>query len=286
MGSRRLWISMLTRNTEESGTDSAVRLTITVRGIDVVDRLLSSEDQADQSRAEANIYSLDLKRNQPNVADLDDNSFRIGVRGDDAWRPEHIFLWLEEKSFFTFRRTVVPLAMEMDIQSTLSTDANEGAASLPLRLIGSGDRSMVVRRILILPLTHGDADTGPFIIGNPVFGTKDPLRVQIRSKDGTVRTFRIAGTSQTDLTTGWANFYTAIVDSPFARADLDRNAITLTVEGKDSWQPEGLFIFGLNETAGRPSLAIPLVHVPKWNLGFLKEDATTGAIPTVQLPLS
>lgn len=121
----RLWVAMLTRNVENAGTDSAVTLTITLGGVDRFSATLSDPDQVDQARGEENIYELDNSGSGISARDMADSSIRVGIRGDDAWLPEHIFVWGEDKVISLLRTEIVPVAMETDITVQLSTDEHE-----------------------------------------------------------------------------------------------------------------------------------------------------------------
>jgi hypothetical protein len=280
----RLWIGMLTRDIEEVGTDSRITLRINSAGVERLNHAFSNTDQMDQERAESNVYELDVRglgieRNQ-----LNDSSIRLGILGDDAWRPEQVVVWGERQTLFG--PEVVPLAIETGITTQLSTDSSEGPSSMRLRLVRHGSGTMPVQRLLMLMVTQGTADDdGIFTDPNPVFGTENPLEIQVVSRNGGLAVlFDIANTRQTDLDSGVANFYTAPVIVPFTKQDLDDRAITLRIKGTDDWWPASFVMFGLDTLAGRPNSLLPLVHLPQWPLGIMRADSSNG-VASVTLPL-
>jgi hypothetical protein len=144
---------------------------------------------------------------------------------------------------------------------------------------------MLMRRLLILILTRGAAEGGGiFTEPNTVFGTESPLEIQVVSRDRLVVLFEISETSQMDLDTGYANFYTVPVIVPFSKGELDDSSVTLRLKGLDIWEPASFFLFGLDTAAGRPEAIVPLVHLPEWPFGFMEADATNG-VASINLPL-
>ena len=279
----RLWVGMLTRDVEDGGTDSKITLTINSGGVDRLNHTFSNTDQKDQERAQANVYKVDVQGLGIDTDELTDASIRIGIRGDDAWRPEHIVMWGDGATLFG--QEVIPLAMETEITTQLSADSNEGPSSMTLRRVRRGSDAMTVQRLLMLMVTQGTADDDSVLTDpNPVFGTANPLEIQVVCRNGLAVFFDIANTSQDDLNSGVANFYTAPIILPFTKRDLDDHAITLRIKGTDDWWPSSFFLFGLDSAAGRPSSLLPLTHLPEWPFGVMRADPTNGAA-SVTLPL-
>jgi hypothetical protein len=275
----RLWIGMLTRDQEDAGTDSEITLSITSQGIEQLFHTFPDTTQEDQERAQANLYSIDVAGRGIATEMFSDSSIRIGIRGDDAWRPEHILVWGEGVT--PSGSGVTPLAMESDITTQLSTDADEGPTSMPLRLVAPGGNAMLIRRLLMLMVTNGTSDEDVIQLNS---GTDDPLEIQIVTQNGLAALYQIANTSQEDLENGVANFYAAPVIVPFARRELDDTSITLRIKGMKEWSPARFFLFGVDTPTGRPNLIVPLVHEPEWSLGRIRPDPTMGAA-SVTLPL-
>src|SRR5215218_7955610 len=55
---RRLWVAMLTRNDEDSGTDSQIALTVREDGADRLYHLFPDTSQNDQERGQPNLYEV------------------------------------------------------------------------------------------------------------------------------------------------------------------------------------------------------------------------------------
>ena len=266
----RLWIVMLTRNSENAGTDSRITLVINTGGIERLNHTFPDTSQDDQERAQANLYELDVTGRNIVPDELTNSSIRVGIRGDDAWRPEHIFVWGERRVLL--RTEVIPLAIETSINTQLSTDEDEGPSSLPLRLVNDGGSRMDINRLFML-LTTGTT----FPLFNTIPGSDSPLEIQVVSNDRLVVLFEIRDTFQDDLKAGSANFYAAPVFSSFTKRDLDDGSITLRIKGLDDWEPTSFFVFGLDDASGRPESLVPLVHLPDWPHGNMAPDTLTGA---------
>ncbi len=280
----RLWAAMLTRNRNDAGTDSSITLTINVGGVERLNHTFADTTQEDQEQAQANLYEVNVRGRGIVPAELDGSSIRVGIRGNDAWRPEHFMVWGERAAPF-FGTEVIPLAIETGITTQISTDPAEGPSSFPLRLVGKGNRTMPINRLFMLLTTAGEPDDGDIIAeGLGPQGTDSPIEIQIVSEGRLVVLSEISETHQDDLELGGANFYSAPVITPFTRNSLDDRSITLRVKGLDSWGPASFFLFGLDDAAGRPEFLVPLVHLPQWPFGLMEADSTTG-VASVTLPL-
>ncbi|MGH7470655.1 MAG: hypothetical protein ACRENP_22130 [Longimicrobiales bacterium] len=280
----RLWAAMLTRNVNNAGTNHRIVLVINANGQDLLNHEFVDTTQKDQEQAQANLYEVNVRGKGIDPAELNNSSIRVGILGSDAWRAEHFMLWGERLSPF-FDAEVIPLALETGIPTQISTDDDEGPSSFPLRLVGKGNRDMAINRIFLLFTTAGqleDDDLGAE--GLAPQGTDSPIEIQIVSDGRLVVLSEIRDTHQDDAELGGANFYSAPVITPFTRRALQDRSITLRVKGLDSWEPASLFLFGLDDAAGRPESLVPLVHLPRWPFGLLEADTSTG-VATVTLPL-
>jgi hypothetical protein len=260
----RMWFATLTRNIEDAGSDDLLNLTVNIDGIDVV-----ADDVAWMMRR-GNAYLLGNAHFPPfETSDLTNSSVRLGIRGDDAWAPEHVFV------FGRAQRTLVPVAIETDLDTTLSTDANEGHLTMPLRLVTPGNSTTVIRRLLLLVGTSGTDDAG----------TDSDIELEITA--GSVAlTRRIPSTPQDDQEEWRSNWYFFDVPTPFTRGDvLSGGGITLRILGDDAWLPESVLLFGLDTPAGRPTTIVPIVSIVNWDLGWLSTDTSEGK-PSVPLPVS
>lgn len=262
---RRLWAGMLTRNTEDDGTNSRIALSV-----DGTQLTFEDSSQEDQERGQANLYEVQVAGNNIIPENLNDSSIRAIILGDDAWRPEHFVVWGER---FT-SGAITPLAIETGISVQLSTDSGEGNSFLPLRLVGQGSSSMTINRLLLMMTTADSEDAG----------TNDKISLQVTTSGGIQVVNFIPDTPQDEQERGQANFYFVPVDSPFTRNSLTGNSIRLSTSGTDAWLPAKFFLFGLDDAAGRPESLVPLVNLRTWPLGQLSTDSSEGQ-GSVTLPL-
>lgn len=267
----RLWVALLTHRDKDSETRGTVTLSITVDG----QRLLNQVLPRLQLQARASLYKFNVEGKGINSETLTASSVRLqisGSNGDDAWKPERFFLWGEEAPPPFSDLGIFPLAIEMGFREELSTDADEGVPSVPLRLVRKGNTDMSINRLLILLATE--------------IGSKNSLEVQIVSNDRLVALCEIKDTSQRDLQASSSSFYTMPVILPFTRSSLTNESITLRIKGgMDNWKPRRFFLFGLNDATGRPESIVPLVHLQEWPFGTMSPDTTNG-IASVTLPLT
>ena len=290
---KTVWFGMLTDDSDDSGTDSPIVLIINVRGgmLDVLHRTFPDTRQSDQEQGQANLYEITEDDFEPQAfvgstvdpQDLNASSIRIGIRGNDLWRPKSVFIWGEQKDGL-----VVPLALDTELRSgiviagqlaniDLSTDASEGKLSFAPSRVQLGTATTVIRRLLMLVMT-ADVDDA---------GTDDDIALQITTIDGRLVVDHVfPDTSQADLERAQANLYYVPVMTPFSRTELNADSIRLSIKGNDAWLPNRLFLFGLSEdeTGQPPEFAVPLVHLPAWPLGTLSTDEEEGQ-GSVTLPL-
>jgi hypothetical protein len=287
----RLWMAMLTRESVDSDTDSSINLSLNTNGVELLNRTFPDSQQTDQERGVANLYDIDVANNGIQTEQLTDSSIRLGLNGDDAWRPQHVFVFGEGFSRTGLNETLA-LAIETDIGTTLSTDSGEGSPSVPLHLVGHGNGNQIIRRLFILLRSIGsnrapEGGGGASAVPHRML-TDAPLELQIVSQGRLAVLFQIRDTPQEDLEFGEANFYTMPVIVPFTRAQLDADSITLRIMGMDDYEPLSLFIFGSDQATGRPTSLVPLVSISNWEqagLGVIDYDPTNGT-GSVTLPLA
>jgi hypothetical protein len=288
----RLWMAMLTRESADSDTDSSINVSLNTNGVERLNRTFPDSQQTDQERGIANLYDIDVANNGIQTEQLTDSSIRLGINDDDAWRPQHVFVFGEGFSPAGQLETQA-LAIETDIGTTLSTDSGEGVPSVPLHLVGHGNGNQIIRRLFILLRSRG-SDQPPDDGG--IFGSAVPhqtqtdgsFELQIVSQGRLAVLFQINDTPQEDLEFGEANFYTMPVIVPFTRAGLDADSITLRIMAMDDYEPLSLFIFGSDQATGRPASLVPLVSIANWEqagLGVIDYDPTNGT-GSVTLPLA
>jgi len=267
-----LFLAVLTKNEDDAGSSSTLNLTIDIDGVDVFDEDFGS----DLSDGEAGLLLTDTLATPLDSAGLTNSSIRLGIRDDDAWGPLHVLLFGHAQSDFTPGRTAA-LAMETDLTHWLSTDSSEGHLTMPIRLVGPGDSTTQIRRVLLLVETiwQYDSDTG----------ADSPVELQIASGANIVLKQQIPDTPQPDLEAAEANWYFLDAAVPFTRGDLANGGIRLSILGDDAWKPMLLYLFGLDTATGRPNAVVNLVSIPVWDLGWLSTDPQEG-VSSVDLPVA
>lgn len=285
----RLRVGMLTDDSRHAGTDSRIVLIIKEAGSrhDVLHYTFPDTAQRDQERGQANLYEVNrdefIHLFSPGVIDtekLDSSSFRVGIRGNDLWRPKSFVIWGEDDE-----GAIIPLAIDTNLQPqgtfgppgavTLSTDASEGKLSFPLPRVGLGSASTPIRRLLML-MTTADEDHA---------GTNDEFELQITTSDGRlVVDHTSTDTPQDDQERAQANLYFVPVRIPFNRSELNADSIRLRINGDDKWLPASFFLFGLDTDEGEPEFLVTLVHLRTWPFGGLSTDSEEG-VESVRLPL-
>lgn len=261
----RIWVGMLTRDSEDAGTDSGLTLSINDEQIHIFDAF-----QDDQERGKADLYERDVAERRIFTENLGAFSIRVVIRGDDQWSPHHVFVWGE-----TDEGDILPLAIETDMEP-MSTDRVEGDPVSVVRVAGRA-RGHTITRLLFLMKTSRAVDVG----------TDGRINLTLRNNAGLpLADFDIPDTSQDEQERGKANMYFVPADVPFTRDELDRATLSINGDdGDDAWLPEGVFLFGLDGTdTQRPTVVSPLVHIPNWTEGHLSSEDSEGT-QRVILPL-
>lgn len=266
---QRLWAGMLTKTQQWSETDDPTVLIVSEDGHERLHHTFLDTAQDDQERGDANLYSVNVSTKNINRNNLTNSSVRVGIRGEDLWRPLHYFVWAAEGS------KVYPIAIETELNTGLSTDHSEGNISLPLRLVKLGSSKLKINRLLVLMTTRNTEWSE----------SSSDISLRVTKPGGaTVVDFDFPSTEQQDQQRGQANFYFAPVNTSFSRSELNAQSIRLTISGNDVWRPRSFFVFGLDDASGRPEAIVPLVHVPNWALSNLSTDPSEGQA-SVTLPL-
>jgi hypothetical protein len=261
----RLWLVTLTRNEDDAGSGESLNLTINTNGTDITDMNLSGGVHPDQGEADIdpNVYA---QKSRGAVDPFESNtltnsSIRLGIRGDNAWAPQHILL------LGGTERGVLALAMETDLTLWLSTDSSEGHLSMPLRLVSAGSSSTVIRRVLLAVYTGSGIDVE----------TDSPIELEINAGGTTVLQRTVPDTSQSDLEQYYGNWYYLDAQTPFTRGDvISSGGIKLRIHGTDAWVPSMVFVYGLDTASGRPNEVVHLSSIPEWTLGTLSTDPSEG----------
>jgi hypothetical protein len=202
------------------------------------------------------------------------------MRGDDAWGPEQILI-LGTTAPPEGESRVLPLAVEVDQNIWLSTDPTDASpahVSMPVRIVGSGNTSTVIQRVLLVVETYGSDNSG----------TDDPIEIEITVGGTIVAEREIVDTAQDDFEAGATNWHYVEVTTPFTKAQLQANGevkMTIKGEGKDAWNPKRIFVYGFDTAAGRPTEIVDLVSQPIWSGGRFSKDPSEGEEFKI-LPLS
>lgn len=285
----RLWTAMLTRKTfnVDTGTDSRIGISVHTDGQERLNVTFPDTWQDDQEAGIANLYDVTTVERRILTERLTGSSIRLFINADDAWQPQHVFVFGEGVD--TAKQGATALAIETDLSTQLSTDSSEGPSSVPLRLVAHGGVNQTIRRLFILLRSSGSNRPEPdgAVAVPPSWGTGGSLQLQIVSQFRLVVLFEIRNTDQLDMKAAQANFYTMPVIVPFSRAHLDADSITLRIIGMDNYTPLSLFIFGADRAQGRPSSMVPLVGIGDWTqagLPSIEPDPTNGT-GAITLPL-
>jgi len=277
-----LWLAVLTRNEDDAGSNNRFNLTINLDGGDFLDQdfTLGWIASGGGPSGQAGHYGLGqgqagLEKSAPLSTLLDpsaltNSSIRLGIRGDNAWGPQHVLLFGHAQPAFTPGR-IIALAMETDLTLRLSSDASEGQLTMRLRLVTPGSSTTVIRRVLLLVYTGGGSDVE----------TTNSIVLQIAAGGALVLHQKITD----DLNKNLARWYFLDVEAPFTKGDIVPDGINLSILGTDAWLPKRVFVFGLDTVTGRPNEVVTLVSIPEWGLGWLSTDHTEGNSP-IPLPLS
>lgn len=259
-----LWIATLTSTASDSGSDDELVVIMNQNERDVVHRDLAFGDAATGG---GKLYRHDIE----SLVDPDEDFYmRIGIRGDDAWRPRVIAAWGQRAE----NGNVVALGYDEALDVVLSTDSDEGRISLPVPPIASGKIRAEINRVMLV------TGTGP---GD--FATDSPVHVRITRQGGEVVVdHTIPDTSQDDFESFEGNLYFIPVIQTFTRSQLTDTSIEIGIEGDDAWLPIVVVMFGLDTATGQPSRMTPLVHVHPWGSQVLSTDSSEG-VASVPLPL-
>ena len=260
---RNVYIATLTSTLPDSGSDSELVLIMNRGGLDVIHQDLGF---GGSETGGGKLYRHNIAESQILPEDY---YLRVGIRGDDAWRPSLVTAWCER---FT-SGAIVPLGYDQELEVTLSTDSDEGRISLPVRPVVPGMIRTQISRLLLV--------TGTNIRES---ATDSPVNVRITRGEELVVDHTIPDTPQPDLEGAEGNVYFLPVRQTFTRSQLDDESITLSIKGNDAWLPYVVALFGLDTTSGNPGRMVPLVHFDPWPFGWLSTDASEGTA-SVTLPL-
>lgn len=260
---RNLYVANLTSTRSDSGSDSELVVIMNQGGLDVVHRDLGF---GGSETGGGKLYRHNIAESQ---VVPEDYYMRIGIRGDDAWRPSMITAWCQR---FT-SGAIVPLGYDEELEVVLSTDPSEGRISLPLRQVTPGMiRTQISRVMLVTGTNIGDS------------ATDSAINVRITRSEELVVDHTVPDTPQPDLEGAEGNVYFLPVRQPFTRSQLTDTSIVLSIQGDDAWLPIVVAMFGLDSASGNPGRIVPLAYFDPWPFGVLSTDAGEGT-GSVTVPL-
>ena len=271
-----VWLAALTKDADDAGSRNRFNLTVNIDGSDVFRHdFVLGWNLPGQGSTGLRDGQAGLEQAEPPAPfdsdKLTHSSVRIGLRGDDAWAPKHVMVIGRAQPDFTPGRFVA-LAMETDIDRWLSADSDEGRLTMPVRRVGAGTSTTVIRRVLLLVYTDRESDAD----------TESHVKLQIFASGQLMLDRKITH----DFHRVRAYWHFLEVERPFTRADVaGKGAIHLSILGTDAWLPKTVFVFGLDTEQGRPREVVTLSAIAKWELGWLSTDTSEGA-PSVPLPIS
>lgn len=293
----KIWLSTLTKSRNDAGTNDNVTLVITSSaGVDLFqftfDTVVAFRSDTHYFRkGQASLFGISLPNGlnrELASAELAGCTARVAISGENAWSPEHIFVWAEDEN-----KAIHPLAMSLNYTGALSSDRDEGVVSKTIaRLESPALRPAPIERVLMLAQTNKivrSDGSKPVDAKNFFPGTDDNMTLKIVGSNGVVLVdHKIENTSQADLEPSTANWYFVPVKERFVRGDLNESSIEISTDGKDSWKPKRLFIFGLDSDSGRVQEVTPISSVTDWKgpLKFLSLDPNDiASAPSQLLPL-
>ncbi len=262
---RKIWIA--TRNNETGGgfTTNPLVFMVNIEGEDKLHHDLQPFKSGQLLPDRHAIYELDVEAAQIQPWAINYSSVRMGVRGTDAWSPEHLFVWGENIE----DRAIVPLAALIGNEKTVSVDSREGVLSLPLRRVWEGGNFTKIQRLLIVAAT---ADIR-------FAGTSDIVAVEMTTNYGKKIVDQPLTQDAVPLEQGKVSMAVQELPNGFNLKEI-RN-IRLRILGDNAWLPESLFLFGLGDDNRQYSrYMLPLAHLPQWEATgqkWLSADRTEGA---------
>ena len=271
-----VWLAALTRDEDDAGSKNRFNISVNIDGTDVFRHDFElGWNLPGQGPAGLRNGQAGLEEGEPPAPfdsdKLTHSSVRVGLRGDDAWAPKHVMVIGRARPDFTPGRFLA-LAMETDIDRWLSADSDEGRLTMPVRRVGAGTSTTVIRRVLFLVYTDRASDVD----------TKSDIKLQIAASGQLMLDQKLTH----DFKRVRAYWHFLGVERQFTRADIaTKGSIHLSILGTDAWLPMTVFVFGLDTVEGRPTEVVTLSAIPKWDLGWLSTDLSEG-VPSVALPLS
>lgn len=270
----RLWVAMRTQDIDDADTDDSLVLIINEDGVDKLHHTFPDTSQSDQDQGLPNLYQVDVGGKNIRSENLTNSSIRMAIRGSDLWHPQLVLVWGEESP----GGPVIPLGLEVDIEKGISTELDDGNTSFPLRRIGALGNDTKLKQIMIALTTAKGEETG----------TDNQVEIELSFAGQPKWVHNFGDLESKEAGLGFFPEFQFDGGPEPTRNTLE--SVSLRITGDDAWSPGSFFVFALEETyfpgAGsrRPAAILPLVQIPRWEVGPLSTDPTEGS-ETVSLPL-
>jgi hypothetical protein len=136
-------LMIVTEDSDNAGTESPFGFSITVGGTTILDaQFPGGTGEFNPERGGANAFQLVVRPPFFSKGGLKADSIRLSINGDDAWKPQSLFLFgldklVPDEESTSGRPTVLVPLVHIDHWDlgTLSTDPNEGVPSVVLPLV-------------------------------------------------------------------------------------------------------------------------------------------------------
>ena len=269
----RLWVAMRTQNIKDADTDDSLVLIINEDGIDKLHYTFPDTSQSDQDKGRANLYLVDVEGKDIQSENLTDSSMRMAIRGSDLWHPQLVLVWGEESP----GGPVIPLGLEVDIEKGISTDLDLNT-SFPLRRIGALSNDTKLKQVVCALTTAKGNDAG----------TDNQVEIELSFAGQPKWTHNFGGLERKEAGLGFFPEFEFEEGPEPTRNTLQ--SVSLKINGDDAWSPGSFFLFALEDAffpgvgSRRPRRIMPLVQIPRWELGPLSKDPSEGS-ESVSLPL-
>ena len=266
---KSLFVAFKTKAGVRDGTDASLFLVVNTNGKDVLyqelGQLCPKKPANFADKSYANYFVVDLSTNEELKID-DTTYFRlaIGTRSGwtcyyaDSWSPKTVFIWGED-----FDGNIVPLAFQRDANIDLAK-TNSSPVSIAIPRAAPCPKNQLLSDVLIIVLTSD--------------GTWDPISVLLQSNAHTSYThldIPLSDPAQWDTKTGVTNLYFPHLERQrrFTPQALSNGRIVFRKKsGKDRWEPNFVYLFGVRETVEGTSEVIEILSVPQWKHGGLNTD--------------
>jgi hypothetical protein len=258
----KLHLLITTQKVRESGTKSKPVLILTENNRDLLHHTFHLPEGGIEDGS-TQLLTLDVsKLNLP----LYFQNRRIGIRGADAWWPEHIFLWGINANPTEYDQTeFVPMGIDYFQPYKLSTDETEGRISIGLRHCHLGGNYNLLNRLMLIIVNDEKRYAG----------TNNPVVVKISTEDGLLTQFDIPARQLQQPGQAFSALH--FIDKKFFVNKI--RSVEVEIKGEDSWMPKSFWLLALDDQPDEWEAVVPLVNIPDWQatgLGAFSADPSEG----------